>query len=186
MAHCDAPMTCSCRECERAFHDKKRGAFSDIAVRLRDEADRAIVSHREALEEIHVAITPFVPAHEVIATAPWLAERLAELKRLKCEIDHAHLTLRSERDEWKRRAEAAEAHLADPKRCIRIETPAGDLVPLGSIQKCGRLDLLVTRVDGEGLPGFDSREFGDGIAGRNLKPDNSVAHLDEDLLCEDA
>lgn len=90
---------------------------------------------------------------------------------------------------WRARAEAAEAHLHDPRRCIRIET-GDEPVELGSVHDCGRIELVVTRVDNERLPGRDflveqvMRESGPGIAA--VKPDNSVAFLDEDLLCEDA
>lgn len=58
-----------------------------------------------------------------------------------------------ERDEWKRRAEAAEAKMGDYY---------GEMTKVRNVV----------------------RESGPGIA--TAKPDNSVAWLDEDLLCEDA
>ena len=125
-----------------------------------------------------------------------------------CEVltkaKHNRLTesLTTERDEWKARAEKAEATLVDD----------GDLVPLGSFHDCGRIELLVTRVDNERLfseiePNrvtvasdcgcFDAArenarlkrgvgEHGPGIA--RLPPPQSepLAHDDTDLLADDA
>lgn len=96
----------------------------------------------------------------------------------------------AERDEWKRRAEAAEAELVDPRRTIRVATD-GDLVELGSVHDCGRLELVVTRRDNEVLPGRHflaeqvMRESGPGIAA--TKPADDGHYIDPlDLLAADA
>lgn len=71
----------------------------------------------------------------------------------------------AERDEWKRRAEEAEAENVEIARqhMLWLENGASMMTP------------TVGRV---------LRESGPGIAA--ARPDNSIAHLDEDLLADDA
>ncbi len=179
---CDAPMTCSCVCCQKAYALKALGPIPDAAVRasrdfeiLRGERDRAEstrASYAAALDEVHEAIKAFAP--EAVHTASWLAQQLRDLAEV-----------RGQRDVARTRVAELEAKLMGPS-VLRIETD-GELVELGSVHDAGRIELLVTRVDGERLPMLDllaSREMGPGIA--SVRPDNSVAHLDEDLLCEDA
>ena len=102
-------------------------------------------------------------------------------------VSQRHMRLEAERDEWKRRAEAAEAMPMHAHKCVRIVTD-GELVPLGSLHDFGRIELLVTRVDGERLPFRDliANEAGPGIARLPEPRHEPIAFLDEDLLCEDA
>ena len=75
----------------------------------------------------------------------------------------------AERDEWKRRAE----EYRDDMHRARKER--------------GWAEDQLARITGNvGLkPMCDGREQGAGIT-NDQRPDNSIAHLDEDLLCEDA
>jgi hypothetical protein len=106
------------------------------------------------------------------------------------DVERRESGLRAERDEWKRRADVAEAHLADPRRVIHIKTDDCEHVPLGSVHDCGRLTFVVVKRDGKRLPMFDlfvsgrERE-GAGIAAQ--RPDNELwGPTDEDRLCDDA
>lgn len=106
------------------------------------------------------------------------------------ERDPRWTQLEAERDEWRRRAEAAESELADPKRVIHVKTDEGELVPLGYVHDCGRLTLVVIKRDGERLPMFDlfasgrERESA-GIA--SLPERDTSLDIDPlDLLCDDA
>jgi hypothetical protein len=69
-------------------------------------------------------------------------------------------------DEWRARAEAAELRL---RSTVLIDSCDGSTMVVGGV---------TYRPTGY--------ESGHGIARRDPRPDNSVAHLDEDLLCEDA
>lgn len=73
----------------------------------------------------------------------------------------------ADRDEWKRMAERAEKDL------VAALDDRAELVAELEQRKKGKRSLL-----------RDFCESGTGI--RRLRPDNSVAWLDEDLLCEDA
>jgi hypothetical protein len=97
-------------------------------------------------------------------------------------VDHDHFRIvgmyRAERDEWKQRAQDAE------ERLKRVEE--GRLI-LGNVS----FDELARELRRRGalVQDLAQREVepGTGIASLPEKrPDNSVAFLDEDLLCEDA
>jgi len=76
--------------------------------------------------------------------------------------DEHHKTT-AERDEWKRRAEAAEAKASEVQRVADFWADKS----------------IAIQRDRE-------REHGPGLAALDTRPDNSIAHLPEDLLCEDA
>lgn len=100
--------------------------------------------------------------------------------------------LARERDEWKRRAQVAEGKLTNPYEVLRIKTDDGDLVPLGHVQDCGRIEIVVTRVDDERLPMRDlllsGVESGHGIEGRPAAERSGTVDLATlaDLLADDA
>jgi hypothetical protein len=71
----------------------------------------------------------------------------------------ANDSLAADRDEWKRRAEAAEAKLTNPHQVLRVDTDEGDLVPLGHVQDCGRIEIIVTRVDNERVSADALRQY---------------------------
>lgn len=108
--------------------------------------------------------------------------------------------LAAERDEWKRRAEAAEA-------VITRQTRPGTIGEVWARYERGEIDTaeMLAKTGAPNLWGYRSwrseqkpacsaeqslrsmmfsQETRPGIAA--TKPDNSIAHLDEDLLCEDA
>jgi hypothetical protein len=95
----------------------------------------------------------------------------AETERVakRAAIASAAVIEREERDEWKRRAEVAEAKVENYERGVRecLELRA-------QIQADMKLASTVTF----------TTESGPGIAA--MRPDTSVAFLDEDLLCDDA
>ena len=109
--------------------------------------------------------------------------------------------LELERDEWKRRAESAEAEIAQAKRAIHAAMrESGATAGTGVTEFIRELHARVTRLEAMACPcGCNKlREGPTHVAGSakalverglgivRLNADNSVAWLDEDLLCEDA
>lgn len=196
------------------------------------ECDRCHVcdSLEKALGEIHAAISPFVPEGVLVHTATWLAEQLSELQAMRGGRNPDNLI--SERDEWKRRAEVAEAkacscgcnamregptHMSgavmalmaaaewedysghqtppvadDEDRARFLRDPDvfsgrrgafGDMLDAMAAAKASdsvTVNGVTFRAMRSSRP---ADEQGPGI--KAVRPDNSVAHLDEDLLCED-
>lgn len=102
----------------------------------------------------------------------------AECERRKMSVSGPGATeetwnsVRAERDDWKRRAEAAEACVGERSRIMPADPDPAVRDYFKSLAKKYSAELAALT------------ERGPGIAA--TKPDNGVAWLDEDLLCEDA
>ena len=122
---------------------------------LRAECERRGFGPTIAQEAMHLMLVAERNAREVTLRERGLAER--------------------DRDEWKRRAQAAETGLAAVAMATADDRPAAGLsaITIDTPEKLGNL-----------LAGARPNEVGPGIAGH--RPDNSLAHLDEDLLADDA